>query len=224
MRRRPSAWPRRSSSTSAGSSGRSPTRAWRTSRPAPASAAWRTPPRSSTPRRCTPAKNVAEEIIAHETAHQWFGDAVTEADWHHLWLSEGFATYLAALWLGHVHGDSAFQAKMQQHAEAVFYQKGKDGVFGEQPRHRDAHRRHDGHRPHGAAQHQQLSQGCVGAERVARHRRRLRLLRRPAALLQPLPERHCAVVRLREGDAGGVRSGSRLVLHPGAAAARDTRC
>ena len=74
------------------------------------------------------ARNVAEEIIAHETAHQWFGDAVTEEDWHHLWLSEGFATYLAALWLGHAHGDSVFQAKMQHNAETVFYQKGKDGV------------------------------------------------------------------------------------------------
>ncbi len=37
------------------------------------------------------------DLVAHETAHQWFGDAVTEADWHHLWLSEGFATYLAAV-------------------------------------------------------------------------------------------------------------------------------
>jgi aminopeptidase N len=80
-----------------------------------------------------PAKQVGEEIIAHETAHQWFGDAVTEADWHHLWLSEGFATYLAALWLGHVHGDSAFQAKMQHHADAVFGKKGKDGVFVNNP-------------------------------------------------------------------------------------------
>jgi aminopeptidase N len=33
------------------------------------------------------------EVLAHETVHQWFGDAVTESDWHHLWLSEGFATY-----------------------------------------------------------------------------------------------------------------------------------
>ena len=80
-----------------------------------------------------PAKQVGEEIIAHETAHQWFGDAVTEADWHHLWLSEGFATYLAALWLGHVHGDSAFRAKMRQHADAVFGKKGKDGVFVKNP-------------------------------------------------------------------------------------------
>ena len=36
-------------------------------------------------------------LIAHETAHQWFGDAVTEREWAHLWLSEGFATYFAAL-------------------------------------------------------------------------------------------------------------------------------
>ena len=33
-----------------------------------------------------------ESTVAHETAHQWFGDSVTETDWHHLWLSEGFAT------------------------------------------------------------------------------------------------------------------------------------
>lgn len=37
------------------------------------------------------------EIVAHETVHQWFGDAVTEADWNHLWLSEGFADYFAAV-------------------------------------------------------------------------------------------------------------------------------
>jgi aminopeptidase N len=52
---------------------------------------------------------MSEGLIAHETAHQWFGDAVTEQDWPHVWLSEGFATYFAALWTAHAHGDSAFR-------------------------------------------------------------------------------------------------------------------
>ncbi len=35
--------------------------------------------------------------LVHELCHQWFGDSVTEEDWHDLWLSEGFATYFAAV-------------------------------------------------------------------------------------------------------------------------------
>ncbi|HWA15719.1 MAG TPA: M1 family metallopeptidase, partial [Gemmatimonadales bacterium] len=62
---------------------------------------------------------LSEETVAHETAHQWFGDAVTEQDWHHLWLSEGFATYYAALWRGHADGDSAFRASMAAGRAAV---------------------------------------------------------------------------------------------------------
>jgi len=55
---------------------------------------------------------MGEGLIAHETAHQWFGDAVTEREWPHLWLSEGFATYFAALFTRHAHGDSAFRREM----------------------------------------------------------------------------------------------------------------
>lgn len=51
-------------------------------------------------------------LVAHETGHQWFGDAVTEREWPHLWLSEGFATYLAALYTQKSRGDSAFRADM----------------------------------------------------------------------------------------------------------------
>ena len=41
-------------------------------------------------------------LLAHELAHQWFGDAVTPADWSDLWLNESFATYGQWLWLDHV--------------------------------------------------------------------------------------------------------------------------
>jgi aminopeptidase N len=51
-------------------------------------------------------------LVAHETAHQWFGDAVTEREWPHLWLSEGFATYLGALYTEHSRGPAAFRAEM----------------------------------------------------------------------------------------------------------------
>lgn len=54
-----------------------------------------------------------DELIAHETAHQWFGDAVTEREWAHVWLSEGFATYFSALWVREARGDSAFRARMR---------------------------------------------------------------------------------------------------------------
>ncbi len=52
--------------------------------------------------------------IAHETAHQWFGDAVTEREWSNLWLSEGFATYFEELWMRHAFGDSAFRAELSR--------------------------------------------------------------------------------------------------------------
>lgn len=64
-------------------------------------------------------RRLSETTVAHETAHQWFGDAATERDWHHLWLSEGFATYAAALWTAHAHGDSAFRASMAGAKTAV---------------------------------------------------------------------------------------------------------
>jgi aminopeptidase N len=58
-------------------------------------------------------RRVGTGLIAHETAHQWFGNAVTEREWAHLWLSEGFATYFAQLWTEHAQGDSAFRAGMR---------------------------------------------------------------------------------------------------------------
>ncbi len=54
-----------------------------------------------------------EGLVAHETAHQWFGDAVTPADWPHLWLSEGFATYFAALFFEHADGVARLRQMME---------------------------------------------------------------------------------------------------------------
>lgn len=64
-------------------------------------------------------RSMSEGLIAHETAHQWFGDAVTTREWPHVWLSEGFATYFAALWTEHAHGDSAFVEELRRMRETV---------------------------------------------------------------------------------------------------------
>lgn len=50
-------------------------------------------------------KNEVEGLIAHEIAHQWFGNSATENDWNHVWLSEGFATYFAILYQERVYGE-----------------------------------------------------------------------------------------------------------------------
>jgi len=57
-------------------------------------------------------QRMTDGLIAHETAHKWFGDAVTEREWAHLWLSEGFADYFAALWEQYIRGDTAFRHQM----------------------------------------------------------------------------------------------------------------
>jgi aminopeptidase N len=62
--------------------------------------------------------------VAHETVHQWFGDAVTEGDWNHLWLSEGFAEYFDAVFFefhGGIHGrgPTELARQMRKRADAV---------------------------------------------------------------------------------------------------------
>ncbi len=52
-------------------------------------------------------------VIIHEVAHQWFGNAVTEYDWDDVWLSEGFATYFTLLFIEHQYGRDEFVERLQ---------------------------------------------------------------------------------------------------------------
>ncbi len=64
-------------------------------------------------------KRNEESLIAHEIAHQWFGNMATEKIFHHLWLSEGFATYMTHLYLESQYGDSILKARLQADREKI---------------------------------------------------------------------------------------------------------
>lgn len=68
-------------------------------------------------------RSMSEGLIAHETAHQWFGDAVTTREWPHVWLSEGFATYFAAVWAEQSRGDTAMLAEVRGMRQTVLNDK-----------------------------------------------------------------------------------------------------
>jgi len=62
----------------------------------------------------------SDPLVAHELAHQWFGDLVTCKDWSHAWLNESFATYFEALFKEHDLGYNDFIHEMRGNAEAYF--------------------------------------------------------------------------------------------------------
>ena len=67
----------------------------------------------------------APGLVAHEIAHQWFGDAVTERDWDDVWLSEGFATYFTLLVTEHYRGRDAFVEGLRTSRNTVFRTEGQ---------------------------------------------------------------------------------------------------
>ncbi len=67
-------------------------------------------------------------LIAHEAAHQWWGNRITCRSWEHFWLNEGFANFMTAAWLQQSQGEAAYQAMVQGWEQRVLAlrQKGAD--------------------------------------------------------------------------------------------------
>jgi aminopeptidase N len=71
----------------------------------------------------------ATGLVAHEIAHQWFGNSVTERDWDEVWLSEGFATYFTLLFTEHTAGREAFVTGLKNNrTRALAAEKSLPGV------------------------------------------------------------------------------------------------
>lgn len=60
-----------------------------------------------------------ESLLAHEIAHQWFGDMATEKSFAHLWLSEGFATYLTHIYIESRYGADSLNKRMRGEREEI---------------------------------------------------------------------------------------------------------
>jgi len=72
----------------------------------------------------SPGDKGIESLMAHEIAHQWFGDAASEKNFYNLWLSEGFATYLTHYYLESKYGIDTLKKRMiADRAKIIAFEK-----------------------------------------------------------------------------------------------------
>ncbi len=70
-----------------------------------------------------------KNVVIHEIAHQWFGNAVTESTWDDAWLSEGFATYCTLLFQENAYGAKAYVDGLKKAKKSVMDSYKKDSTF-----------------------------------------------------------------------------------------------
>ena len=59
-------------------------------------------------------------VVIHEIAHQWFGNAITEANWDDAWLSEGFATFFTLLFIEHEYGKKEYTKGLLKAKQTIY--------------------------------------------------------------------------------------------------------
>jgi aminopeptidase N len=76
---------------------------------------------------CSSMGNFDASLVAHELAHQWFGDKITCKSWEHIWLNEGFATFSEAVYAEALGGKTAYKSAINN--EMVYAKRAVGTLF-----------------------------------------------------------------------------------------------